>query len=61
MSSTLKIHFTKNYNKTEKLAFLKERYKKLILDPRKEIETEIEKDLNEEDSIDTPSVDSLYQ
>ncbi len=54
MSSTLKIHFTKNYNKTEKLAFLKERYKKLILDPRKEVETEIAKDLNEEDRIDTP-------
>ncbi|MBT3880450.1 MAG: hypothetical protein HON76_05845 [Candidatus Scalindua sp.] len=61
MSSTLKIHFTKNYNKTEKLAFLKERYKKLILDPRKEIETEIEKDLTEEGSIGTPSVDSLCQ
>jgi hypothetical protein len=42
------------------LAFLKERYKKLILGPRKEIESVIGKDLNEEDSIDTPSVDSLY-
>ena len=41
MSSSLKIHFTENYNKTEKLAFLKKRYKKLILDPRKEKEAEI--------------------
>ena len=61
MSSSLKIHFTKNYNKTEKLAFLRKRYKKLILDPRKEIKTEIEKDLNEEDNIDTLSVNSLCQ
>jgi hypothetical protein len=28
---------------------------------KREIESEIEKDLNEEESIDTPSVDSLYQ
>jgi len=54
------VHFEKNYDKTEKLAFLKERYKKLILGPRKEIESEIEKDLNEADSIDNPSVDSLH-
>jgi hypothetical protein len=45
----------------EWLTFLKERYKKLILEPKREIESEIEKDLNEEESIDTPSVDSLYQ
>ncbi len=61
MASNLKVHFKKNYNKTERLAFLKKRYKKLILEPRKEIETEIEKDLNEEDSIDIPSVGRLYQ
>lgn len=60
MASNLKLHFKKNYDKTERLAFLKERYKKLILRPRKEIESEIEKDLNEEDSIDNPSVDSVY-
>ena len=59
MASNLKVHFKKNYNKTERLAFLKKRYKKLILAPRKEIESEIEKDLNEDDSIDNPSVDSL--
>ncbi len=61
MASNLKVHCKKNYNKTERLAFLKKRYKKLILGPRREIESEIEKDLNEEDSIDTPSVGSLYQ
>ena len=60
MASTLKVYFTKDYNKIERLAFLKERYKKLILGPRKEIESEIEKDINEEDSIDDSSVDSLY-
>ena len=60
MGSNSKVHFEKNYDKTEKLAFLKERYKKLILGPRKEIESEIEKDLNEADSIDNPSVDSLH-
>ncbi len=60
MDSNLKVHFKKNYKKTERLAFLKKRYKKLILEPRKEIESEIEKDLNEEDSIDNPSVDSVY-
>ncbi len=58
MGSNSKVHFEKNYDKTERLAFLKKRYKKLILEPRKEIESEIEKDLNEEDSIDIPSVDS---
>jgi len=42
------------------LAFLKERYKKLILEPRKEIESEIEKDLNEDDSTINPPVDRLY-
>lgn len=59
MASNLKVNSKKNYNKTERLAFLKERYRKLILEPRKEIESEIEKDL-EEDSIDTQSIDSLY-
>ena len=60
MASNLKVHFKKNYDRMERLTFLKERYKKLILEPKKEIESEIEKDLNEEDSTDTPSVDSLY-
>jgi len=39
------------------LAFLKKRYKKLILEPRKEIESEIEKDFNEEDSMRIPPAD----
>ncbi|MFV1975330.1 MAG: hypothetical protein ACC651_06240 [Candidatus Scalindua sp.] len=61
MASNLKVQFKKNYDRMEQLTFLKERYKKLILEPEREIESEIEKDLNEEESIDTPSVDSLYQ
>ncbi|MGR3311387.1 MAG: hypothetical protein ACUZ77_11525 [Candidatus Brocadiales bacterium] len=32
--------------KMERLAFIKERYRKLILEPRREIEFEIEKDLD---------------
>jgi len=61
VTSNLKVHFKKSYSKKERLAFLKERYKKLILEPRKEIESEIEKDLNEEDSTEIPSVDRLCQ
>lgn len=61
MASNLKVRYKKkNYDKTERLAYLKERYKKLILEPNKEIESEIEKDLYEEDGIDIPSVDSIY-
>ena len=60
MTSKLKVYSKKNLNIAERLAFLKERYKKLILGPRKEIESEIEKDLNEADSIDSPSVGSLH-
>ncbi len=60
MASNLKVLFKQNCNKTERLAFLKERYKKLILEPIKEIESEIEKDLNEEDGIDNPPVDCHY-
>ncbi|MBE7446322.1 MAG: hypothetical protein HS132_14205 [Planctomycetia bacterium] len=36
--------------KTERLAFIKERYKKLVLEPRQEIEFEIEKALDDEDT-----------
>ncbi|MCR4289164.1 MAG: hypothetical protein NUV86_02755 [Candidatus Scalindua sp.] len=54
------LHLKKNHNIEERLAFLKKRYKKLILEPRKEIESEIEKDFNEEDSTDSLSVDSFY-
>ena len=60
MTSKLKVHLKKSSNITEGLAFLKERYKKLILEPRKEIESEIEKDLNEDDSTINPPVDRLY-
>jgi hypothetical protein len=60
VASKLKVHLKKNHNIEERLAFLKKRYKKLILEPRKEIESEIEKDFNEEDSIDNLSVDSFY-
>ncbi|MHC4266829.1 MAG: hypothetical protein ACYSTS_00025 [Planctomycetota bacterium] len=49
------VHINENYKKAERLAFLKERYKKLILEPRKEIESEIEKDI-EDDSIDNSTV-----
>ena len=61
MASNLKVHFKQNYDKIKRLAFLKERYKKLILEPRKEIESEIEKDLSEEDRIESSSVDSFYR
>ena len=36
--------------KIERLAFIKERDKKLVLEPRKEIEFEIEKALDDEDN-----------
>ncbi len=36
--------------KIDRLAFIKERYKKLVLEPRKEIEFEIEKALDDEDN-----------
>ncbi len=61
MTSKLKIHLKKSKNIAERLTFLKERYKKLILEPRKEIESEIQKDLNEEDSIKITPVDRLCQ
>ncbi len=61
MASNLKVHFKKNYDRMERLTFLRERYKKLILEPKKEIESEIEKDLNEEDSTNIPPVDRLCQ
>lgn len=35
--------------KFERLAFIKERYKKLVLEPRREIESEIERTLDDED------------
>ncbi len=44
MATNLKVHINDNYKKEEKLTLLKKRYKKLILEPRKEIESEMEKD-----------------
>lgn len=35
--------------KIERLVLIKERYKKLVLDPRREIESEIERALDDED------------
>ncbi len=51
MVSNLNTQVTRNYKKMEKLALIKERYKRLILEPRKEIESEIEQDLKEEESF----------
>jgi hypothetical protein len=59
MVSNFRVHVNKNYKKMERLAFLKERYKKLILEPRKEIESEIEKDLKEE-SIEDSNVKCFH-
>ena len=61
MTSKLKVHLKKSKNIAERLAFLKERYKKLILEPRKEIESEIEKDLKEEESVKGSNVKCLHQ
>ncbi len=45
-----------NRKKMERLAFIKERYRKLILEPRREIEFEIEKDLDyDSDFEDLPN------
>ncbi len=63
MASKLKVKVSlkKRVKIAERLEFLKKRYKKLILEPRKEIESEIEKDFNEEDSIITPPANRLCQ
>jgi len=61
VASKLKVNLKKSSEIAERLTFLKNRYKKLILEPRKEIESKIEKDLNEEDSIITPPVNCLCQ
>ncbi len=60
MVSNFRVHVNKSYKKMERLAFLKERYKKLILEPRKEIESEIEKDLKEEESVKSSNVKCLH-
>ncbi len=51
MVSNLNTQVTGNHKKMEKLALIKERHKKLILEPRKEIESEIEQDIKEEESF----------
>lgn len=47
----LDVHYSTDSQrkKIERLAFIKERYKKLVLDPRREIEFEIERALDDED------------
>lgn len=61
MFSNFRAHVNKSFKKIERLAFLKERYKKLILEPRKEIEYEIEKeDLIEEESIEDSNVECFH-
>jgi len=47
----LDVHYTTDSQrkKIERLVLIKERYKKLVLDPRREIESEIERALDDED------------
>lgn len=52
MLTLTKTKGTNGRKKLERLALIKERYKKLVLEPRKEIEFELEKDLEEESSTD---------
>ena len=58
MVSSFSAPLEKNQKKVERLALIKERYKKIILEPRKEIESEIERDMREEDSINDSNVNS---
>ncbi len=46
----------RNRRKMIRLAFIKARHKKLILEPKKEIKSEIERDTREEDCLN----DSYY-
>ncbi len=52
MISDFKVHIerkrTKSKEKMQRLYFIKQRYEKLILRPKKEIEFEIDSDLREE-------------
>lgn len=48
MLTLTKTNGTNGRKKSERLALIKERYKKLVLEPRREIEFELEKDLEEE-------------
>ncbi|MFQ5861740.1 MAG: hypothetical protein ACE5IC_01325 [Candidatus Brocadiales bacterium] len=48
MLTLIKTKGTDGRKKLARLALIKERYKKLVLEPRREIEFELEKDLEEE-------------
>ncbi len=60
MVSNFNTQVTRNHKKMEKLALIKERYKRLILEPRKEIESEIEQDLKEEESFNDSDGNGFY-
>ena len=60
MVSNFNISISSDYKKMERLALIKERYKKLILEPRKEIESEIELDLKEEESFNDSNGNGFY-
>lgn len=60
MLTLTKTKGTNGRKKLERLALIKERYKKLVLEPRKEIEFELEKDL-EEESLSDPRFPSIAQ
>lgn len=49
---SVKVNVIEWPQKTERLALIKERYEKLVLEPRREIEFELEKDLEDENSSD---------
>ncbi len=49
---SVKVNVIEWPQKTERLALIKERYEKLVLEPRREIEFELEKDLAEENVSD---------
>lgn len=52
MLTLTKIRLTDGRKRLARLALIKERYKKLVLEPRREIEFELEKDLEEENLSD---------
>lgn len=50
MISEVNYTFDNQRRKIERLALIKERYRKLVLEPRREIECEIERALDDEDN-----------
>ncbi len=54
MISDFHVSLDRNHKnrKVQRLALIKARYRKLILEPKKEIEFEIERDLQEEGSFE---------